>query len=118
MKSENLVKLDNLIEMSGSDKSFISEIFKLFLSHAETYITDSENAFANNDYPQLKKIAHKFKSSVQLFEITELVALLHKVEDSNFPSLKEDEKKRILKKIKEYNKLACAQIKEIRKDYS
>jgi HPt (histidine-containing phosphotransfer) domain-containing protein len=118
MKSENLIKLDNLMEMSGGDKSFISEIFKLFLTHVDAYLTDSENAFAAGDYPQLKKIAHKFKSSVQLFEIMEIVTLILKIEDASFPNLKESEKKDILKNIREYSLLAASQAKEISKAYS
>jgi len=117
MKAENIIKLDTLNEMSGGDKSFISEIFTLFLSHVGSYIKDSENAFAGNDYPKLKKIAHKFKSSVQLFEITEIVSLILKIEDSGFPNLKESEKKDILKRIKELSLLAALQVKELSNNY-
>jgi HPt (histidine-containing phosphotransfer) domain-containing protein len=117
MKTVSLIKMDNLIELSGGDKNFITEIFNLFLSHTESFLADSENAFMNNDYPQLKKIAHKFKSSVQLFEITELVLLLNKIESSDFPALKEKEKKNILQKIKSDTLLASTQIQEIRMKY-
>jgi HPt (histidine-containing phosphotransfer) domain-containing protein len=117
MKAENIIKLDTLNEMSGGDKSFISEIFTLFLSHIEEYLKDSESAFAANDYPLLKKTAHKFKSSVQLFEITEIVSLILKVEDSTFPNLQESEKQDILKRIKELSLLAASQVKELSRNY-
>jgi hypothetical protein len=42
MKEEVIIKLDTLNEMSGGDKSFISEIFKLFLAHVAAYIADSD----------------------------------------------------------------------------
>ncbi len=117
MKSENIIKLDTLNEMSGGDKSFISEIFTLFLTHVETYLIDSETAFAVKDYLQLKKIAHKFKSSVQLFEITEIVTLILKIEDSGFPNLNEGEKKNILNRIKELSLIAASQVKELSSNY-
>ena len=111
------MSLNTLVEICGGDKTFILEMIDLFLAQADPQVDEIEKAIKEKDCGNLKRSAHKFKSSAQLFEITCLVELLLQIESSGLKELEEKEKKIIIKKVRDISKLACHQIKEDRKNY-
>jgi HPt (histidine-containing phosphotransfer) domain-containing protein len=115
---DQIVSFVTLEEICGGDKKFIIEMIDLFLAQAEPQLKDIENALMEKDCTNLKKSAHKFKSSAQLFEITELVNILLQVESSGLTELSLNEKNAILKKVRDISALACEQIREGRKNYA
>ena len=80
-------------------------------------VNDLYLAVTEKNNEKLKKIAHKFKSSALLFEISELVEHLASLEATGISGLKETEMKKKLKEIKDISKMVCDKLKVIRKDY-
>ena len=117
MKIDPEIKLNNLNDICCGEKKFMIEIIDLYIAQSEPQVNDLYLAIAEKNNEKLKKIAHKFKSSAQLFEIAELVELLLTVEKTELSGLKEIEKKKILKEIKDISKIVCDKLKVIRKDY-
>jgi HPt (histidine-containing phosphotransfer) domain-containing protein len=113
-----IISMVNLLDICGGDKTFILEMMDLFLAQADSQITDIENALSDPDCTMLKKSAHKFKSSAQLFEISQLVNILLQIESTGLTGLSLEEKKNILKKVRDISDVACEQVREERKNYT
>ena len=117
MNKNQVINLDTLYEICGGEKSFIIEMIDLFLEQADSFITDIESASINNDDEIVKKKAHKFKSSAQIFGIIKLYDILLSIEGSGLQDFTPLEKNNVLIEMKEISDLACDQLKEERKKY-
>jgi HPt (histidine-containing phosphotransfer) domain-containing protein len=115
---DHVINLATLEEICGGDKKFILEMIDLFLAQAESQVNDIENALLEKDCTSLKKSAHKFKSSAQIFGVARLVNLLIKIESSGLADMKLQEKKTIIGKVRDLSVLACWQVREERKNYT
>ena len=111
MPEEKLYSLENLVELTGGDADLISEMIHMFLSHADAFVHDFEDAIAKRDLEMLKHKAHKFKTSANLFQISELVVQLKYIEPlkdfGNMPELM-----LVSGKIRALTLTAAAQIKK------
>ena len=117
MKINPEIKLNNLNDICGGEKKFMAEIIDLYIAQSEPQVNDLYLAVTEKNNEKLKKIAHKFKSSALLFEISELVEHLASLEATGISGLKETEMKKKLKEIKDISKMVCDKLKVIRKDY-
>jgi HPt (histidine-containing phosphotransfer) domain-containing protein len=117
MKKELVINLDTLREICGEEKSFIIEMIDLFLQQAESYISDIEEAITNRDDELVKKKAHKFKSSAQIFGISNLYDMLLKIECEGLLVFKLNDKDSVIRKMKIISDLACEQLKEEKKKF-
>lgn len=111
MAKKKIYGIENLVDLSGGDNAFISEMIHMFISHSDAFIGDINNALSAQDIVTLKSKAHKYKTSAQLFQIQELHSSLAKLENFNdFSQKKEIEG--ILKNIEEISTEAVKQLKE------
>ncbi|HNW98941.1 MAG TPA: Hpt domain-containing protein [Bacteroidales bacterium] len=108
--------MENLIDLSGGDATFITEMIHMFLSQADTFIHDMDTALKNEDITTLKQIAHKYKTSAQLFQIQNLHSLLASTEAYNDFNRKPEIEK-ILNEIKIISDEVVKQLKEELKNY-
>jgi len=112
MKSENIVSIEKLVEISGGDKVFITEMINMFITQAVIIADEMATLLTQKEYDKLKKNAHKFKSSAQIFHVEKLLTLLEKLESLNFDTQNEKEGFKIIMKVKDIVEIVCNQLKE------
>lgn len=61
--NQSVVDLNYLHELSDNNKEFEKEVIELFLQQAPQQLEELDKAVNNKDYPTIKMIAHKLKSS-------------------------------------------------------
>jgi HPt (histidine-containing phosphotransfer) domain-containing protein len=117
MKIDQVINLDTLHEICGEEKSFIIEMIDLFLQQADEYIRDIEEAISKKDTELVKKKAHKFKSSAQIFGVSRLYDILLKIENDGLLDAPIEKKDTVLKEMKIISDLACKQLIEEKKKF-
>jgi HPt (histidine-containing phosphotransfer) domain-containing protein len=116
MSEGKIYNIENLIELSGGDSTFICEMIHMFISHSEAFMKDMNDAMIAGDIDALKRKAHKYKTSAQLFQIIDLHALLAKLESfADFS--KKQEMDDVLKNINKISTVAVKQLKAELKNY-
>ncbi len=82
MNSYRVINLEYLFEIAGNDKDVIKELTGVFVEQIVEFKLVAEEAIKNNDIDSLKKIAHKFKSSVKMFGIENVADKLNSIENN------------------------------------
>jgi DNA-binding NarL/FixJ family response regulator len=75
------INLSYLDEMSCGDENFRKEMINLFIEKIPNEEAQMEEAFNNNDYQTVQKMAHKMKSSLDMFMQEELANYLPIIEN-------------------------------------
>lgn len=110
MSQEKIFSLENLVDLTGGDSDFISEMIHMYISHAEVFVDEIRNAIDEGDIELMKSKAHKFKTSAQLFQIINLHDLLAKLEKFRDIDNK-NELNDLLLKIENLTSVAVKQLK-------
>ena len=58
-----LFDLEALAELAGNDQAFVHEMLQLFLDQTPSALNSLEETIANTDHAEIKRLAHKMKSS-------------------------------------------------------
>jgi len=69
---EKKIDLEQLIELSNGDESFVKDILSMFVVDYPSYIKGFSIALESEDIEALGSIAHKIKAPLKLFGINEL----------------------------------------------
>jgi HPt (histidine-containing phosphotransfer) domain-containing protein len=75
-----LYDLSELKEYSRGDSEFELDMIQTFIDEAAEYKNSIQNSFHNNEISVVATWAHKFKSSVGVFGMIQLRALLDEIE--------------------------------------
>ena len=78
--NEKPYDLSMLLEMDAEEPGSLVKILQIFLESIPEVLNDFMNCFNNKDYTNLGSAAHKLKSSIDLLGLTEISALLKKIE--------------------------------------
>ncbi|WP_163407243.1 GAF domain-containing hybrid sensor histidine kinase/response regulator [Flavobacterium ajazii] len=70
-----------LDEMGGGDADFKKEMISLFIDKIPNQAAQLDEAFKNNDYDTVKKLAHHMKSSMDIFMLEDLSNYLSDIEE-------------------------------------
>jgi HPt (histidine-containing phosphotransfer) domain-containing protein len=76
-KKFNVTKLNGIV---GGDKNQMSELKSLFLSVNKQNLADLNLAYKDGQLIKVKEIAHKMKTSIDLWDIFELKQDIRKIE--------------------------------------
>ena len=74
------IDLTYLNSITDNNKEFITELIDIIKAQLPEFITDLNNAYANQDNETLSKIAHKAKSTIAIMGLQSLTNLLNKLE--------------------------------------
>lgn len=111
--TENVCNFNYLSEMVNGKKNLITEIMDTFLKQIPQELQSINDAILKKDYPLIKSLAHKMKSSVSIMGISSLTPVLQEMMDLG-------EKASDIEKIEKLNQklnLICKKaIKEIEKE--
>ncbi len=81
MNSNKLFDLTNLDEMLGGDRQAMLQMVKIFLQATPESLTELNNCFDKDDLDGVSKLAHKLKSSIDIFSIEEIKNDIRRMEN-------------------------------------
>lgn len=82
LPQKKMADLSFLDEMSCGDPNFIQEMINLFIEKMPNETVQLENAFHNKNHETVKKLAHKMKSSFDMFMLNDLSNCLSVIEEA------------------------------------
>lgn len=115
MDSKRLFDLTNLNEMLGGDKKAILQMVKIFLQATPESLNELNKCFQKDDLQGVSKLAHKLKSSVDIFAITEIKQDIRRLENITRDNVNLDEVPELVGKINKILAETISQV-EIEKD--
>ena len=93
MNPYKIINLDYLFEIAGNDKTVIKELTDVFAEQIAEFRDDAAKAIEEKNYNYIKKLVHKFKSSLRTFGMNNIAKELENIETNPEPekdvSLKE-----------------------------
>jgi HPt (histidine-containing phosphotransfer) domain-containing protein len=113
MDSKRLFDLSNLNEMLGGDKKAILQMVKIFLQATPESLSELNKCYKKEDMQGVSKLAHKLKSSVDIFSITEIKQDIRRLENNTRDSINLDEVPELVEKI---NKVLDEVIKQVEEE--
>ena len=91
MNSNKLFDLANLDEMLGGDRQAMLQMVKIFLQATPESLTELNNCFNKSDLDGVSKLAHKLKSSIDIFSIEEIKNDIRRMENLARENINTDE---------------------------
>jgi HPt (histidine-containing phosphotransfer) domain-containing protein len=110
--SKKLFDLTNLNEMLGGDQKAIFQMVKIFLQATPESMAELNKSFQKEDYDGVSKMAHKLKSSVDIFCIHEIKQDIRRLENNTRDEINIDEVPELVQKINTVLQLAIEQVKD------
>ncbi|MCB0806264.1 MAG: Hpt domain-containing protein [Saprospiraceae bacterium] len=99
MESKKLFDLTNLNEMLGDDKKAILQMVKIFLQATPESLNELNKCYQKNDLQGVSKLAHKLKSSVDIFAIVDIKQDIRRLENNTRDNINLDEVPQLVEKI-------------------
>lgn len=112
MESKKLFDLENLNEMLGGDQKAVLQMIKIFLQATPESLSELNKCFEKSDYDGVSKLAHKLKSSVDIFAIIDIKQEIRRLENNTRDSINLDEVPELVEKINTILSKAIEQIAE------
>jgi HPt (histidine-containing phosphotransfer) domain-containing protein len=110
--SKKLFDLTNLNEMLGGDQKAIFQMVKIFLQATPESMSELNKCYNKEDYDGVSKLAHKLKSSVDIFCIFDIKQDIRRLENITRDKISMDEVPELVEKINSTLNLAIEQVKE------
>lgn len=112
MDSKRLFDLTNLNEMLGGDKKAILQMVKIFLQATPESLSELNKCFQKNDLEGVSKLAHKLKSSVDIFSISDIKQDIRRLENNTRDNINLDEVPELVDKINTTLSKAIEQVEQ------
>ncbi len=93
------INLSYLYELSNGNKQFESEMISLFIHQVPKEMLTLRRAFDEHEYGRIAEIAHKMKSSLDIFDRSDLSISLQKIIDESRNGRTSDDMERELEAI-------------------
>lgn len=114
MDSKRLFDLTNLNEMLGGDQKAIFQMIKIFLQATPESLNELNKCYQKDDSEGVSKLAHKLKSSVDIFCINDIKQDIRRLENNTRDNINKDEIPDLVEKINSILNRAIEQVKEER----
>lgn len=112
MDSKKLFDLTNLNEMLGGDKKAILQMVKIFLQATPDSLNELNKCYEKNDYQGVSKLAHKLKSSVDIFAVTDIKQDIRRLETITRENVNLDEVPKLVGNINSILDKTIKQVEE------
>jgi len=99
MDSKKLFDLTNLNEMLGGDKKAILQMVKIFLQATPDSLSELNKCFQKNDLQGVSKLAHKLKSSIDIFSVADIKQDIRRLENITRDNVSLDEVPQLVENI-------------------
>jgi HPt (histidine-containing phosphotransfer) domain-containing protein len=110
--SKRMFDLTNLNEMLGGDQKAIFQMVKIFLQATPESLSELNKSYQKEDYDGVSKLAHKLKSSVDIFCVNDIKQDIRRLENNTRENINIDEVPELVEKINTILNLAIEQVKE------
>jgi len=112
MDSKKLFDLTNLNEMLGGDQKAIFQMVKIFLQATPESLSELNKCYQKNDLDGVSKLAHKLKSSIDIFCINDLKQDIRRLENNTRDNINIDEVPELVSKLNTILNLSIEQVRE------
>ncbi len=112
MDSKKLFDLTNLNEMLGGDKKAIYQMVKIFLQATPESLNELNKCYQKNDLNGVSKLAHKLKSSIDIFSVNDLKLDIRRLETNTRDNINNDEVPGLMDKVNSILNLTIEQVEE------
>jgi HPt (histidine-containing phosphotransfer) domain-containing protein len=112
MDSKKLFDLTNLNEMLGGDQKAIFQMVKIFLQATPESLSELNKCYEKNDLDGVSRLAHKLKSSVDIFCINDIKQDIRRLENNTRDNINVDEVPTLVEKINEILNQTIVQVTE------
>ena len=112
MESKKLFDLANLEEMLGGDKEAVFQMVKIFLQATPESLSELMRSYEKNDMNGVSRLAHKLKSSVDIFCVDDIKSDIRKLENNTREQINMDEVPGLVENINSILSAAIDQVKE------
>ncbi len=112
MESKKLFDLTNLNEMLGGDQKAIFQMVKIFLQATPESLSELNKCYEKDDLDGVSKLAHKLKSSVDIFCINDIKQDIRRLENNTRDNINIDEVPELVSKLNTILNLAIEQVKQ------
>ncbi len=113
MESKKLFDLNNLEEMLGGDKEAVFQMVKIFLQATPESLSELVRSYEKNDMNGVSRLAHKLKSSVDIFCVDDIKSDIRKLENNTREQINLDEVPGLVENI---NSILTAAIEQVREE--
>ncbi len=113
MESKKLFDLANLEEMLGGDKEAVFQMVKIFLQATPESLNELVSSYEKNDMNGVSRLAHKLKSSVDIFCVEDIKSDIRKLENYTREQINMDEVPGLVDNI---NSILSAAIEQVREE--
>ena len=110
--SKKLFDLTNLNEMLGGDQKAIFQMVKIFLQATPESLSELNKCFQKNDLDGVSRLAHKLKSSVDIFCVTDIKQDIRRLENNTRDNINIDEVPTLVEKLNNILDETIEQVKE------
>ena len=110
--TKKLFDLTNLNEMLGGDKKAIFQMVKIFLQATPESLSELNKCFQKNDLDGVSKLAHKLKSSIDIFCINDIKQDIRRLENNTRDNINIDEVPQLVEKLNNILDNAIEQVRE------
>jgi HPt (histidine-containing phosphotransfer) domain-containing protein len=112
MDSKKLFDLTNLNEMLGGDQKAIFQMVKIFLQATPESLSELNRCYQKNDLDGVSRLAHKLKSSVDIFCINDIKQDIRRLENNTRDNINIDEVPAQVEKLNNILNQTIEQVKE------
>jgi HPt (histidine-containing phosphotransfer) domain-containing protein len=112
MDSKKLFDLTNLNEMLGGDQKAIFQMVKIFLQATPESLNELNRCYQKNDLDGVSRLAHKLKSSVDIFCINDIKQDIRRLENNTRDNINIDEVPAQVEKLNNILNQTIEQVKE------
>lgn len=106
----DLIDLSYLKEASGGDRVFIQKMIETFIKHSPEYISNFQSAYSKCDFPELKRMAHKYKATVSIVGIKVIQKLIERLESNISKNENLDQIESLLAEISKHTEQASQEL--------
>jgi PAS domain S-box-containing protein len=113
-ESVELFNLSKLESLSGGNQSFIKKMIDLFVTLSSQSVTQINEAYDQNDFVQVGKLAHKLKPSLDNLSIDSLKETIKDIEKNAKDYGKSDKLKSLITQVQKTVEAVNAQLQNIK----
>ncbi len=112
MDSKKLFDLTNLNEMLGGDQKAIFQMVKIFLQATPESLSELNKCYDKNDLDGVSRLAHKLKSSVDIFCVNDIKQDIRRLENNTRDNINVDEVPTLVEKLNSILNQTIEQVRE------
>jgi len=112
MDSKKLFDLTNLNEMLGGDQKAIFQMVKIFLQATPESLNELNKCYQKDDLDGVSRLAHKLKSSVDIFCINDIKQDIRRLENNTRDNINVDEVPALVEKLNNVLTQTIEQVKD------